>query len=52
MLAEIKAFVKDHIDDIMLFVIVTLLVLLAFAVGFITARYQFKEPIQVENVKR
>jgi len=49
MLSEIKAFVKDKFYDIMLFIIVVLLILLAFAAGYITAKYQSKEPIQIIN---
>ncbi len=49
MLSEIKDFVKAHFNDIMLFVIVALLVMLAFSMGYIAAKYQAKEPIQVIN---
>ena len=51
MLAEIRDFVKGHFNDIIIFIIVTLLVLLAFAAGYITAKYQSKEPIQILNQK-
>jgi predicted negative regulator of RcsB-dependent stress response len=51
MLSEIKDFVKANISDIILFIIVTLLIMLSFAVGYITAKYQQKEPIQVINPK-
>jgi len=51
MLAEIKDFVKTNFNNIMLFIIVTLLVLFAFAVGFIVAKYQLKVPIQIINQK-
>jgi len=51
MLAKITSFVKSHFYDIMLFIIVALLILLAFAAGYITAKYQAKEPIQIENSK-
>jgi len=47
MLSEIRDFVKGHFSDIMLFIIVALLILLAFASGYITAKYQSKEPIQI-----
>lgn len=47
MLAEIRDFVKAHFSDIILFIIVTLLVLLAFGAGYITAKYQLKTPIQI-----
>jgi hypothetical protein len=51
MLSEIKDFVKGHFYDIMLFIIVALLILFAFAAGYITAKYQLKEPIQIEQQK-
>jgi len=47
MLAKIRDFVKSHFSDIMIFIIVALLVMLAFAFGYIMAKYQFKEPIQI-----
>ena len=50
-LAKFIGFVKGFTDktfyDIMLFIIVALLILLAFASGYITAKYQSKEPIQI-----
>jgi len=49
MLSEIKEFVKAHFNDIMLFIIVALLIMLAFAAGYIIAKYQSKEPLQVIN---
>jgi hypothetical protein len=49
MIEEARSFVKVHFNDIMLFIIVTLLILLAFATGYITAKYQSKEPIQITN---
>ncbi len=48
MIAKISNFVKTRFNDIILFLIVALLVLLSFAVGYITAKYQLKEPIQIE----
>lgn len=51
MLAEIKDFVKTHFSDIMLFIIVVLLVMLAFASGYLVAKSQLKEPIQIQNTK-
>jgi len=51
MLSEIKDFVKDKFYDIMLFIIIVLLILLAFAAGYITAKYQSKTPITIENIK-
>jgi len=48
MLAEIREFVKAKFYDIMLFVIVVLLVMLAFASGYIIGKQHSKEPIKVE----
>ena len=45
MLTKISEFVKAHFNDIMLFIIVALLILLAFAAGYIFAKYQIKEPL-------
>jgi len=53
MLSEISKFVKDFYNknfrDIMLFVIVFLLIMLAFALGYITAKIQEREPIKIEK---
>ncbi len=38
MIARIKNFVKEHESDIILFIAVVLLTLLAFALGYIVAR--------------
>lgn len=51
MLAKIQDFVKSHFSDIMTFIIVVLLIMLAFSVGYITAKYQAKTPIQIEYKK-
>jgi len=48
-LSKFISFVKDRFNDIALFIIVVLLILLAFAVGYITAKYQSKEPIKIES---
>lgn len=48
-LTKISGFVKLHFSDIIIFIIVALLIMLSFAVGFITAKYQNKTPIQIEN---
>jgi hypothetical protein len=52
MLSEIREFVKARFYDIMLFIIVALLILLAFAAGYITAKYQLKGPIKVINQQK
>ena len=49
MLSQLKTFVKTHFNDIMLVIVVVLLCLLSFAVGFLSAKYQEKEPIQIEQ---
>ena len=49
MIAKIKDFVKNHFYDIMLIIIVGLLVMLAFAIGYIAGKYQSKTPIQFEK---
>ena len=49
MLTKISDFVKAHFNDTMLFIIVALLIMFSFAAGFITAKYQSKTPIQIEQ---
>jgi len=49
MIAKISNFVKDRFNDIILFIIVALLILLSFATGYIVAKYQSKEPIKIEQ---
>jgi len=49
MLQKIKQFVKTHQDDIILLIGVILISLLSFAVGFIVAKQQEKEPIRIEK---
>lgn len=51
MLAKIKDFVKLHFSDIILFIVIILLIMLSFSAGYITAKYQTKEPIQIINSK-
>jgi len=48
-LSKIITFVKSNFNDIMLFIIVVLLIMLSFAAGYIIAKYQLKEPIQILN---
>jgi len=48
-LTKISGFVKSNFNDILLFITVALLILLAFAVGYIAAKYQLKTPIQIFN---
>jgi len=53
MIAKILDFVKEFVDkrfyDIIMFIIIVLLLLLSFSAGYITAKYQLKEPIQIYN---
>lgn len=48
MLTKIKQFVKDRQEDIILLIGVILISLLSFAVGYIVAKQQDKEPIKFE----
>ena len=47
-LTKIKDFVKTHKADIILVVGVILVSLLSFALGYITAKQQDKEPLKIE----
>lgn len=49
MLTKIKEFVKNHQSDIILLIGVVLISLLSFALGYITAKQQGKEPIRIEQ---
>jgi hypothetical protein len=51
MIAKIRDFVKAHFYDIMLFIIVALLIMFAFALGYIIAKYQLKTPIQIQQTQ-
>ena len=48
MLTKIKEFVKNHQNDIILLIGVILISLLSFAVGYIVAKQQGKEPLKIE----
>jgi len=48
MLTKIIQFVKSHQSDIILLIGVILISLLSFAMGYIVAKYQEKEPIRIE----
>lgn len=50
MLSKIKEFVKAQEVNIILGIGVVLISLLSFAVGYLVAREQLKEPIQLEQV--
>lgn len=49
MLSNLKQFVKEHQTDIILLIGVILISLLSFAMGYITAKQQEKEPILIED---
>jgi len=49
MLTKLKEFVKTYQADIILVIGVILISLLSFAMGYIIAKQQEKEPIQFEN---
>jgi len=49
MIAKISDFVKAKFNDIILFIIIILLLLLSYAVGYITGKYQLKEPIKIQD---
>jgi len=51
MLSKIQNFVKAHLDDIILLIGVILISLLSFAMGYIVAKEQEKEPLRIENPK-
>lgn len=51
MLAKILEFVKAHLDTLLLITIVILFVLSSFAAGYIMAKWQDREPIQILNSK-
>lgn len=47
MLSKFAEFVKLHADTIILVVLVMLFVLFSFACGYIIAKYQDREPLQI-----
>jgi len=49
-LSKFHFLVKEHLDDIILLVGVILISLLSFAVGFIVAKQQEKEPLRIEMI--
>jgi len=50
-LLKIKNFVKKYQTDIILIIGIILISLFSFAMGYIIAKYQEKEPIIIENPK-
>ncbi len=51
MLSKVIQFVKEHLDDIILVIGVILISLLSFAMGYIAAKQQEKEPLKIESKK-
>ncbi len=49
MIAKISNFVKTYFNDIMLIIVIALLILLSFAIGYIIAKEQQRQPIQIES---
>jgi hypothetical protein len=49
MFEKIKEFIKAHWEEIILVIGVILISLLSFAIGYITAKHEEKEPIKIEN---
>ncbi len=49
MIAKITTFVKKNSRDIFLLVIVFLVSLLSFSIGYITAKMEEKEPLMFET---
>ena len=50
MLTKIKEFLKKYQADIILVIGVILISLLSFAIGFIVAKQQEKEPLKIEKI--
>jgi len=49
MLEKIKEFLKNHSGEIILVIGVILISLLSFAIGYIVAKQEEKEPIKIEK---
>ena len=52
MLSKIVKFVKEHQNDIILVIGVILISLFSFAMGFIVAKTQEKEPLRIEKIEK
>jgi hypothetical protein len=48
MFEKIKEFIKEHWEEIILVIGVILISLLSFAIGYIVAKEEQKQPIQIE----
>jgi hypothetical protein len=49
MLSSFRQFVKDNIRSLILTLMVFLISLLSFALGYLIAKYQGREPIRIET---
>ena len=49
MVSKIKQFINTHQEDIILVISVILISLLSFAIGYLVAKYQQKEPLRFEE---
>ncbi len=49
MIPKIKTFVKENIEDILLFFAVFLVAMFSFSLGYITAKLEEKEPVRFEE---
>ena len=49
MLAKLKNFVKNNLNEILVLATVILISLFSFAAGYLTAKYQEKESIRIES---
>jgi NADH:ubiquinone oxidoreductase subunit 3 (subunit A) len=47
-LEKIKEFIKEHWEEMILVIGVILISLLSFAIGYITAKEEQKQPIEIE----
>ncbi len=52
MLSALKAFVKSHVQDIILIAGVFLVSLLSFALGYISAKEAEKPPLEFEQTEQ
>ncbi len=46
---EINQFLKKHQEEIILFIVVILISLFSFSLGFITAKLEERKPIKIER---
>ena len=49
MIEKVRDFLKVYFNDIMLFIIVVLLIMLLFAIGYIAVKYQTKSSLELKN---